>query len=388
MKHGMRIAVILAAMVMTLHAKAEDKPATKKTVTYPAWLNRFSIHADFRYRHELIKETDDTMRNRERIRLRLGVGFDLGSGFAIKVRLASGNADPVSTNQSLTDAFSSKPIILDRAYARWDWQFLKGVYFMAGKTPLPFFRPGHSQMIFDDDLNPEGISMGFKRRFGRVQPFVNTAFLWAQEMAKAKDSFLLGAQAGVRVNVLPKTLYLILGGSCFDYTQTKGHAPYYDANKARGNSVIKDAKGNLSYMYGYNLIEAFLKIGGKIRRFPWEVHGDFVVNADPKKDRMGWLAGVTFGKAKKPLSFSIGYDYRSVRKDAVIGAFTYSDFAGGQTDASGHQFRLRFVPVKHVVLGITYLLDRRGVDLTGTNGAISHVYRTYHRMQADLLFKF
>ena len=380
--------MILGLMLVSVRSTAADKPAAKAKPAWPAWLNRFSVHADFRYRHELIKEADNTMRNRERIRLRVGAGFDVGAGFAIKIRLASGNADPVSTNQSLTEAFSSKPIVLDRAFARWDWRFLQGMWLMAGKTPLPFFRPGHSQLIFDDDLNPEGISLGFKRRFGNIQPFFSAAFLWAQEIAKAKDSFLLGIQAGVKVDILPKKLYLTIGGSYFDYTNTKGRAPYYEATKARGNSVFRDSKGNLSYMFDYNLIEAFLKIGGMIGRFPWDVHGDFVANLDPKTYRLGWLAGVTFGKTKKPLSFSIGYDYRSLQRDAVIGAFTFSDFAGGQTDASGHQFKLKFVPVRHVVLGITYLLNRRGVDIAGPKGALSHVYHTYHRMQADLLLKF
>lgn len=386
MKHGVLGTLILGVMAIAIQVHADSGTATKKKTVYPAWLDRFSVSADFRYRHELIKETGNTMRNRERIRARLGLGFDAGAGFAIKLRLASGNADPVSTNQSLTDAFSRKPIMLDRAFVQWDWTFLKGMRLMAGKTPIPFYRP-NSQLIFDDDLSPEGVSLGFKRGFGRVQPFVNTAFLWAQEFSKSKDSFLLGAQAGLKVDILPKTLYLTLGGSYFDYTHTKGQAPYYNATKARGNSVIKDTKGNLSYKYDYNLIEAFLKFGGKIRNLPWSVYGDFVVNLDPGKDRIGWLAGVNFGKAKKPLSFSVGYDYRSVQKDAVIGAFTFSDFADGQTDASGHEFKLRFAPVKHVVLGATYLLDRRGVDIT-KGKTTGHDYHTYHRLQLDLALKF
>ena len=95
----------------------------KKESKLPDWLNRISLFGDLRFRYEgiwnadLTNNTENPDRNRFRIRARLGTGIDVSEEAQGRLRLVSGDInDPISTNQTLTDLFTRKPINLDWAY--------------------------------------------------------------------------------------------------------------------------------------------------------------------------------------------------------------------------------------------------------------------------------
>ena len=52
------------------------------------------------------------------------------------------------------------------------------------------------------------------------------------------------------------------------------------------------------------------------------------------------MAGATLGKAKDKGSWQFDYNYRDLEADAVVGAFSDSDFAGGGTGAEGHKLQI------------------------------------------------
>jgi len=91
----------------------------------------------------------------------------------------------------------------------------------------------------------------------------------------------------------------------------------------------------------------------------------------------GWLAGATFNKAKEPASWELGYNYRDVQKDSVVGVLTDSDFIGGGTNGKGHIFSGRYQITKGLAAALTYFLTQKGDNEDD-----------YHRLQADLVFKF
>ena len=99
--------------------------------------------------------------------------------------------------------------------------------------------------------------------------------------------------------------------------------------------------------------------------------------AAPSNKSDGWLIGTTFNKAKDPGSWQIGYDYRDLDSDAVVGQFSDSDFDNGGTNARGHRFNFTYQLAKNFQAGLTYFLDE--------NKTTDDKYR---RLQADLLFKF
>ena len=82
------------------------------------WWESTKVKGDFRYRHEMIDKQDSDTRHRHRIRARFGLYGDVSPYSSFGIRLATGSDDPVSTNQTLDGAFSTKTIGLDLAYMK------------------------------------------------------------------------------------------------------------------------------------------------------------------------------------------------------------------------------------------------------------------------------
>ncbi len=107
----------------------------KESIPLPGslkWYDSIKISGDFRYRHEHLDEElsngrwDDGV-DRHRIRMRLMLEAIINDEWGVAFRIASGSgtsgdsdtASPISTNQDLEDAFSSKHVWLDLAYFTW-----------------------------------------------------------------------------------------------------------------------------------------------------------------------------------------------------------------------------------------------------------------------------
>ena len=69
------------------------------------WTESLKIRGDFRYRHEMIDQEDKDTRNRHRIRARIDLIGTVNEETKVVVGISSGSTDPVSNNQTLTDAF-------------------------------------------------------------------------------------------------------------------------------------------------------------------------------------------------------------------------------------------------------------------------------------------
>src|SRR3712207_3461242 len=84
------------------------------------WLSRFTFSGDLRVRMEGFYQDhgrNANARTRERFRLRFGAQMKISDELLAGLRLASGDAnDPISTNETLTNVFTRKPISIDQAY--------------------------------------------------------------------------------------------------------------------------------------------------------------------------------------------------------------------------------------------------------------------------------
>ncbi|NJD32068.1 MAG: hypothetical protein FIB04_09295, partial [Gammaproteobacteria bacterium] len=146
------------------------------------WATRIKWKGDFRMRDENIETErvvvtggvpevqDAANRNRARFRARFGFDAKVTDTVSATMRIVSGDGDPRSTNQTLTNIASQKDIYLDLAYA--DWKFMPGADLILGKQPYPFFRPGQS-LFYDGDFNPEGAAVKFERGM-----FFGSAYGW------------------------------------------------------------------------------------------------------------------------------------------------------------------------------------------------------------------
>ncbi|OPX81482.1 MAG: hypothetical protein A4E50_00963 [Methanosaeta sp. PtaB.Bin087] len=102
--------------IEAVQAKAE----TEEPAQLPdnlQWLEKIKISGDFRYRYEYIDDgTRDDDYHRNRIRARIGITANVTDEWDLGFRLATGSGDPVSSNLTLEESLSSKPIRLDQAY--------------------------------------------------------------------------------------------------------------------------------------------------------------------------------------------------------------------------------------------------------------------------------
>lgn len=361
------------------------------------WVKNVKIGGDLRYRHETI-DTENANRgwaagrNRHRIRARLAIDAIVNSEVGLHFRLASGSSDPVSTNQTLDEGFSSKSIWIDRAYFDWHPEKWKGFQLLGGKMGTPFLRVGGNQLMFDGDLSPEGIAAkySFDVSAKDTVTLVGGGF-WAEERVggvTGTNQSMFGIQ-GYLEHVFDNGSKLTGGAGYFDWGSLKDKATLYDSQDGFGNSTYTLTADNpatlccdeevLGYTYDYDILELFAQYDFKLNEVPMAVYLDYARNlrSGSGSDGTGWLIGTKYNKAKEPNTWELSYDYRELGKDAVVGAFTDSDFIGGGTYGKGHRFGFKYQLHKNWQAGLTYFMNEYGNN-----------DRDYRRLQADLIFKF
>ncbi len=353
-----------------------------------SWTDYIEIEGDFRYRIEVIDVEGEDLRYRHRLRLRPVLRATVVDGLEAVIRLGSGQSDtPLSDNQTFTDAMSTKPLWLDLAYVSYRPPPIDGLQLLAGKFKNSFTRVGKSELVWDPDLNPEGLGLTYQPSFGMLEPFVKAAGWFIEERKEDDDSWLMGAQTGLKITIDEGLVYILAGGGYHDVLHTRGKPIFYDDEKSFGNSHVEvlDDEGEvdyLTYLEGYKLVEGFAEVGGKIGPFPWSAFGNVVVNRSVEAQNLGWLVGATFSKPKRFPDFYLRFIYLDVQRDAVIGAFTDSDFAGGGTNKRGHKVNGTFQLASKVKVSTTYYYNNTHID--GPDEDILD----YHRAQLDLKVKY
>jgi hypothetical protein len=349
--------------------KEEKKEPEKKLL----WSDNVTVTGDFRYRHETIKEENVTERNRDRVRVRVGAEVKLNDEVKFTLRLATGGADPVSTNQTLTEGFSRKSIAVDLAYFEWKPESVKGLSLFGGKMKNPLQMPGSSDLIWDSDLTPEGLAARYSPSAGRIEPFITAAGFSVEERSADPDAWLFAVQSGFSLK-FGQNANVKMGAGYFDFGRAEGFKPFYDPTKGFGNTL--DAGGN--YANDYGELEGFVEYNFKAGSIPLSLFADYVKNDGASKDNTGYLAGFRIGRSKEPGDWSFLYNYRRLEKDAVIGASTDSDSWGGGTDGKGHKVFFEIVAAKNVSLGATAFFNKKTLDNE----------TDYKRFQFDVVFKF
>lgn len=355
------------AQSMPRSAAAEPPPAPPQVAVATAE-RPLRVSGDVRYRHESINEAGESERHRHRIRARLGLAADVTDDVELGLTLATGADDPVSANQTLGDGFTRKDIGVDRAF--FAWQATEALGITGGKMATPFFRPGGHHLVFDDDLNPEGLALQY--RFGDW--FVNYAGLMVEERAAADDSILLGGQIGYRRSFDNETR-LTAGLSYYDYRHTQGQTPFYDGS---GNGNRTDLAGN--YVSDFNQAELFAQLELTAAGRPLTLFADYVRNLEASGQDSGFALGAQLGDVTRPGTWSLAWAYQDLKADAVIATFTDSDFGGGGTDNKGHVVDFAYGLRDRWTLGLRYFLNERGAGLGNEHD--------YNRLMADITFAY
>jgi len=350
------------------------------------WIEKVKISGDLRYRQDHIDEQDSAGRwengvYRHRIRARLKFDAKVNDEWELGFRIASGsNRSPITTNQDLEDAFSKKEIWLDQAYFNWHSSRAEGLNVTGGKIKNPFYKAGKNQLIWDSDLNPEGIAVKYGKQLNETdQIFFNGAGFWVDESSSTADITLWGAQAYWK-RTIGNPDHVLAGATYYDYGNIESK-PDLRSTWGGSNFLGNTTTGGV-YKDDFNIVEIFGEYGFKCGSVPTTFFASWVRNivATTSEDT-GWLTGVKFNKAKDddPGSWQFGYDYRVTDADAVIAGFNESDFLGAQTNSRGHKFAFRYQLAGNMYWKMAYYL----LEDTRTNK-----YLDYRRLLADLVWKF
>jgi hypothetical protein len=410
--------------------KRIDTLEATKTAQDKAGLNNIKLNGDFRYRYEYIHQDPETYslvgargifgpareidsRGRHRIRLRLGVEWLVNDEISAIGRVATTmNGDNVSTNQTLDDAFAKKDLWLDAAYLDYHPRKVPGLKALAGKMNNPFYTPGKTQMIWDQDLTPEGLALTYTNTMEasptgpvfREVPWefgAAAGYFLVDERAIDVDAVLYGFQGTVKRNFVPDgSTSLMMGLSYYDFANVKGYPPLFSATDNFGNALSRAILNNTAlYENDFNIFETFTEFSVPVFKRPLSLYGDFALNTahigksfDDGNSGTAWALGLSYGRCVTPRSWALRYEYRHVGRDAVVGAFTDSDFGGGGTNSKGHIFGAEYMLLKNTRLALTYFAnDNMGSDwlrLLPVFGGRENVDGPYQRLQLDFNVKF
>ncbi len=363
----------------------------------PDWLNRISFDGDLRLRYQRdgfpagnalpasynptglnqISNTTDT-HNYLRVQAKLGMKAKVSDSTFVAFRLSTGTTtNPVSNNQTLGTGFNKSSLVWDRAYvqsAPYDWLALSG-----GKMPNPWLG---SDLVWDSDVNFEGISAQFKQRATEQwSGFLTAGAFPFQDIQRsdtvfANSKWLYGAQLGTKWTAMNASTAQI-GIALYDFKHVEGipnatlGSHFLDGTAAqsmqKGNSLmLVNAVGDPT-IYGLSSKFRELNITAKMDWATFDpVHvmlsGDYVKNlgfdASEISQRTGQAAlvpkvtgyqavlavGNTRVKQRGDWQASVAYKY--LERDAVLDALTDSDFHLGGTNAKGF------------ILGASYGLDK------------------------------
>lgn len=343
-------------------------PATAAGELANSGMDKVSLSGDLRLRWEGIYQDGSDDRERGRFRARFGFKADVAEDIKLVVRLATGAGNPASTNQTIGDGFTGKDITIDRAYV--DWKINDNLKLYGGKMKNPFLRVGGNSLFWDSDVNPEGAVV----TFNSAMFFGNLGWLVVDEDSANEDVFIYSAQAGLRFN-LGDSGSLTAGVGYFDYTDVAGAVPFFKG-RAKGNSV--DVNGN--YLFDYSIVELYAEYKSRFLDLPLNIFGEWTQNTEVDIEDTAYAIGVRLGSSKQQGDRQFSYAYHDTEADALIGTFTDSDFAGGNTDSKGHFIKAKYVLRENVVLGGTLIIAERG--------AFAGNERDYNRIMIDIEFKF
>lgn len=356
-----------------------------------AWALNTQIKGDVRVRHETIdiegklpKERD---KDRQRIRARIGAFTQVNPEVEAGIQVASGNtADRRSTNQDLdasgganaVNSFDKKELWLDLTYIDYHPLAVPGLKVFGGKMKQPWVSLGDT--IWDGDINPEGIAGTYSRKWGATELFGSAGvFILKNNVDGEGNQFRhdLGLNSGqMGVRFFPGDDFKVtLGGSIYHYANDEdAPAAGLGALALNGNTTT-----------GFQLYEGFGQIDVLGLPLPLSVYGQVVTNADAngaKSDQdLAWLVGVL----TRLWDIGIDYNYRDVQRNAVVGAFTDSDFASGFTASRGHKLKLKYDIAKNFSVGATYFLTKSDASDTSVPFELDADTNT---LQVDLEAKF
>jgi hypothetical protein len=351
-----------------------------------AWAAKTQFKGDVRFREETVHNDgvpNNKDQDRQRIRARLGAYSEINPQVDTGIRIATGsNDDARSTNQDLNNYFDKKSIWLDQGYVDYHPDAIKNLHLIGGKMSQPWVSMG--DIIWDSDINPEGLAATYKYPLGGSTELFGSAGHYTlkdnvdgEGVQFKHDLRLYAGQLGARF-AITDSMKMTLGGSIYSYDNDKNSAcPTTGTVTAPCALAVNGNSPNETF----KLYEGFGQLDFSNLPVPLSLYGQYVSNKDASNDQdTGWLAGVK----SKIYGFAVDYNYRDVQRNAVVGAFTDSDFANGYTGSRGSKLKVSYELDKNFNLGATYFM----ATSDQTNASLNKKDSDINTLQLDAEAKF
>ena len=382
-----------------------------------SWTERIALSGDLRLRYQgdyfvdgnakfvrpndtdtLLNTTED--RNRFRYRARLGLKaklLDYREANVGKVeagfRISTGDAgDPVSTNETMGDYFNKDSVVFDRAYLKYKfspinpvWDRMPQFSIVGGRFANPWFS---TDLVWDNDINFEGAAVHYETDTKQMQPFnlflTGGIFPLQEEEFSSRDKWLWGAQIGFEYR--PRfDMSIKMAAAYYDYQNIEGiqndptQPGFYDFTapdfQQKGNTLMdidptSDIKAALAT--DYDILDVYLNTdiglffpiqiileGQYVKNFGFDRERVVRVtgNDNPVEDTEGYMIGATIGypRIENFAEWNVGLKYKYLGADAVVDAFTDSDWHLGGTNAKGWILKGEFGLYRNVWLTTRWL---------------------------------
>lgn len=300
-------------------------------------------------------------RQRLRLRARLGLLAAVTDGLSVAMRLSTGSTTiPVSTNSTLGTTNNRPAVLFDQAYAKAELS--PELLLVGGRIPNPWFS---SDLVWADDLSFDGVAMQWKPRWSaRGESFFTLGVFPLQEIElSSQDKWLYGAQGGVGWGT--ETWRMKFGVAYYDYRNVAGKSNIstermfdYTAPQfvQKGNTMFDISPGDPTREI-YALAADFreLELTGLIDIAYFSpthitLAAAYVKNIGFDQDKILARTGVTVDEQTNGYLLKLGvgapkvsehgewnvfFGYKHLEADAVLDAFTDSDFHLGGTNAKG-----------------------------------------------------
>lgn len=336
-----------------------------------ALMDRLDIKGDLRIRDQEIQRDDNDNTYEQRYRVRFYLNYDITDNILFESSIVSGKGNPTSGNVNFSEGIgieNFKIDILDLAY-KFDYSWLR-----AGKSKHYFYRPIKTQLIWDNDLTPEGLSYGYENG----DSF--TAGIWKvhrleNEAVSTGDIYMLVAQYTHQIKY--DTTTFNMGGGFYYYDGVKGNSAPYEKGVLR-NSV----DSNKLYLHDYAIAEVFGEVQlNNVWGKPLKFAATLAYNTAISSHNCGYDLSMQLGDIKNNLDWKIGYTYRDIQRDAVFGAHNDSDFLAGGTDGRGHIVTAKMQINKNMDLAGHFQWAELYTDSETTDA-------DYNRIMLDVIFYF
>lgn len=356
----------------------------------------------------------DEDRTRARARLRLKVDANVNDEIKAGIRLSTGNTgDPVSTNQTLGTGNNRYDVVLDRAFLQYETSNdFASIKLAGGRIPNPWFS---TDLLWDDDLGFEGVAgtvtipLGGGDLYSMTESnkdiFVTLGAFPLEEFGRSSsgDKWLFGGQIGSSW-VFDNQSTLKFAAAYYDFRNVRATTNPRDFDEYEasipdfmqfGNTLVQirnplDPDGTPgtaddTFLFGlasdYNILN--LNASLSLANFaPYHLvfTADYVKNLGYDSNKVNSLAppGLSIDKKTSGYHFRVDFGwpriarfgqwnlnlgYKYLERDAVLDAFTDSDFRLGGTDVKGWELGGNFGLHENTWLTVTY---RSAEEIDGT----------------------